>query len=122
MYCSDIVGREVKYNCRNVAYRRRAIAARKKDLITKPCLLCEKMFKAKHDKREKYCRKPCTWHIAHYGVTVNHTYDCMVCGKEFKSVRTRAWAKYCHSPCTPSTMKAINRKKLHQKKVGRPSK
>ena len=116
MYCSDILGGEVKYNCRNVAYRRKTIKARAKNHISKPCAVCGKLFQAKHDNREKYCHNPCTWRVANYGVSVTHTYKCMVCDKDFESTKTRAWAKYCHNPCTPVTMAAIKRK------MGRPLK
>ena len=123
-YCSDVVGREVKFNCRNIAYRRKALKQRVKKIISKPCALCGKIFNAKYDNREKYCHNPCSWQVANYGESVTHKYNCMVCDKEFESTKTRAWAKYCHNPCTPKTMASIKRKEnaLNAKNVGRPCK
>jgi|APSaa5957512535_1039671.scaffolds.fasta_scaffold28621_4 hypothetical protein len=111
-------------NCKSRYYQ--AEAAKKRDALPPiKCKMCGKDFKAVRGTYRKFCHDPCTHHLLiESRRPAPRDYDCLSCGKAFKSVKRRGFAKYCHAPCTPDNneqrrVAARNRRRVLKAELAR---
>jgi len=97
--------------CRNKAHvKNRRIKSQARP--PKPCQLCGTPFKSTST-HYKYCRNPCTPELFRRGkLNPPKTYNCAICGAEFKSRMPPKQARYCRNPCDTRLWTKNQRKEI----------